>query len=443
MRMGRLSVTDTQSRFTYEQAFIDAGLPGIGVLFKPEEFGRTTIAWDKNAWFDLHPQFQTLIPPKSDNNFQRRLILAYLDKIGVGYQPGFDTDWKILMVAGHGAIGHLDIFETDDKAREWYASTERTELFTIKDDFGFSLKEFLNWMDEDAGPLLAALGPTPSVGGAVPKLLLSIPAGGWDGRVGVPRRGNMPERTDVVLKIEKETYPGIVELEALTLDIHKQAGFDVPRYWKTEINGLHAIAIERYDRTPQGKPLFTESLYAVMASGSSQVTNHYSVSYDTIGAALLPAGMRPFVTDPRREREHLLKRLLYAFATGNGDLHMENMSFANNAKGEMSFSPVYDPTPMRAYSRHNELAPVEMTFGGYGDFDKHGNIIAFQAAVQAFARGLDINKAHLNRVIDEVLENTGDFTRQIDGIENLPGDNKKNLVTIVNRERAELIKVKG
>ena len=171
MRMGRLLVTDTQSRFTYDQDFIDAGLPGIGALFDPREFGRTTIAWERNAFFDLHPQFQTLVPPKSEENFQRRLILAYLDKAGIAYREGFDTDWNILMVAGHGAIGHVDLFETDDKAREWYGNTEKTELFTIETDFGFSLKEFLTWMDEDAAPLLAALGPTPSVGGAVPNAI--------------------------------------------------------------------------------------------------------------------------------------------------------------------------------------------------------------------------------------------------------------------------------
>lgn len=441
IRMGRLLVTDEQSRFTYDQEFIDTQLPGVGVLFKPEDFGRTTIVWDRSTYFDLHPQFQALIPPQSENNFQRRLILAYLDKIGVSYQEGFDADWKILMVAGHGAIGHLDIFENDDKATEWYNASDKTDLFTIKDDFGFSLKDFLNWMDEDAGPLLAALGPTPSVGGAIPKLLLSIPDTGWDGRVALPRRGNTPGRTDIILKIEKDTYPGIVDLEALTLDLHKKAGFNVPRYWRAEINGLNAIAIERYDRNPMGNPIFTESVYSVMASGSSEVSNHYSVTFDMIGGALLPASIPPFVADPKQEREHLLKRLLYAFATGNGDLHMENLSFVQNQQGEVTFSPVYDPTPMRAYSRHNELMPPEMTFGNYGDFDKNDNIIGFQDAVHAFARGMDINKVQLKNAIEEVLENTRDYTQDINTLEHLPDENKKNLISIVKKERAELEKV--
>jgi len=440
MCMGKLLVTDKQSRFTYDQAFIESGLPGIGVLFQPGDFGRTTITWERNAYFDMHPQFQTLVPPASDDNFQRRLILAYLDKKGFQYTKGFDADWKILMMAGHGAIGHIDVFENDERAVEWYQDTSKTELFTIKDDFGFSLKEFLTWMDDDAGPLLAALGPTPSVGGAIPKLLLSIPDTGWDGRVALPRRGNIPGRTDIILKIEKDSYAGIVELEALSLDIHREAGFDVPRYWCTQVNGLNAIAIERYDRSLTGKPLFTESVYSVMASGLKEVSHHYSISYDAIGNALLPAGIAPFVADPKRERVYLLKRLLYAFATGNGDLHMENLGFVQNREGEITFSPVYDPTPMRAYSRHDELTPPEMIFGGYGGFGKHDVMVGFQQAVHAFARSLEINKSQLKGLLDEVLQHTRHYVERINELNTLPDENKQQLTRVVAKTRSELEK---
>jgi serine/threonine-protein kinase HipA len=251
----------------------------------------------------------------------------------------------------------------------------------------------------------------------------------------------------VILKIEKETYPGIVELEALTLDLHKKAGFNVPRYWRTEINGLNAIAIERYDRDHMGKPVFTESVYSVMASGSKDVTNNYSVPYDMIGNALLPANIPPFVANPKQERNHLLKRLLYAFATGNGDLHLENLSFVQNEQGEMTFSPVYDPTPMRAYSKHDELMPQEMTFGGYGDveFDKDGNMIegraGFQESLIVFARGLDIKKPQLKNIAEEVLENTRGYVQDIGNLKTLPDENKVHLKAIVEKERVELGKV--
>ncbi len=46
---------------------------------------------------------------------------------------------------------------------------------------------------------------------------------------------------------------------------HKPA-FTVPRHWVTEINGIPAIAIERFDRDANGRPLFMETAYAVMAT---------------------------------------------------------------------------------------------------------------------------------------------------------------------------------
>ena len=57
-----------------------------------------------------------------------------------------------------------------------------------------------------------------------------------------------------------------------------------------------------------------------------------------------------------------------ALLTGNGDLHLENLSIIDRGEGPC-FSPVYDPTPMRAYSIHNMLSV--MPFGDYGEFTGH------------------------------------------------------------------------
>ena len=252
-KMGRLMVTDSQCRFTYDTEFIATGLPGLGVLYAPDFIGATTIAWERTAHFDLLPQLQSLIPPQGESNFQRRLVLSYLQQQGITPTPGFDSDWAILMVAGHGGIGHLDVFASDAKAAEWYADKTQPALFRIGEDFGFSLKGLMTWMDGDAEAIIGALGPTPSVGGAIPKLLLSMPAAGWDGWIGLPRKRTVEGRTDVILKFESGNYPGIVALEALTLDLHRSAGLEVPRHWTCSINGVPAIAIERYDRTPDRK----------------------------------------------------------------------------------------------------------------------------------------------------------------------------------------------
>lgn len=433
-KMGVLTVTDTQCRFTYDADFLGAGLPGLGILYAPSFVGTTTITWERSTYFNLLPQLQFHVPPAGEANFQRRLVLSYLEQQGHKPKPGFDSDWAILLTAGHGGIGHLDVFESDAKAQAWYADKAPPALITISEKVGFSLKEFLTWMDQDAEALLAALGPTPSVGGAIPKLLLSMPASGWDGRIGLPSRGINEGRCDVVLKFEKEQYRGIVELEALTLDMHAQAGFAAPRHWVTEINGIPAIAIERFDRDANGRPLFMETAYAVMATGDARVTHHYSSSYDAIGRAIDRSPI-PLVSDPPAAKRQLLQRLLLAFITGNGDLHLENLSFLQR-DGQLGWSPVYDPTPMRAYSRHNMLAV--MPFGGYGETDKAGNMIDFANALGQLAKGFGFTRATLRDMIEETLSMTADYAARVKALATVPADNKKRLVQLNKEMRGKL-----
>jgi len=433
-KMGVLTVTDTQCRFTYDADFLGAGLPGLGILYAPSFVGTTTITWERSTHFNLLPQLQFHVPPAGEANFQRRLVLSYLEQQGRKPKPGFDSDWAILLTAGHGGIGHLDVFESDAKAQAWYADKTPPALIPISERFGFSLKEFLAWMDQDAEALLATLGPTPSVGGAIPKLLLSMPASGWDGRIGLPSRGVNEGRCDVVLKFEKEQYRGIVELEALTLDMHAQAGFAVPRHWVTEINGIPAIAIERFDRDANGRPLFMETAYAVMATGDARVTHHYSSSYDAIGRAIDRSPI-PLVSDPPAAKRQLLQRLLLAFVTGNGDLHLENLSFLQR-DGQLGWSPVYDPTPMRAYSRHNMLAV--MPFGGYGAADKAGNMLGFADALAQLAKGFGFTRATLRDMIEETLSMTADYAARVKALATVPTDNKKRLVQINKEMRGKL-----
>ncbi len=437
VRMGRLLVTDSHCRFTYDADFLHTGLAGLSVLYPPEFVGRTTIAWDRTSHFDLLPPLQSLIPPQGEANFQRRLVLSYLEKQGLQPAPGFDSDWEILMVSGHGGIGHLDVFADDARAAEWYTNKSTPALFRITENFGFSLKELLTWMDGDAEGIIGALGPTPTVGGAIPKLLLSIRNSGWDDWIALPRKGPTEGRTDIVLKLGNSLYPGIVGLEALTLDIHREAGFEVPRYWTTAINGVPAIAIERYDRTAEGWPIATESLYSIMAVGDKRITHHYSSSYDDVGRAMDVSPL-PVVTEPQVAKLHLLRRLLFALATGNGDLHMENLSVVRR-EGRVAFSPVYDPTPMRAYTRHDLLSV--MPFGGYGEEDERGRPIQLADALRRLARNLGISRASLRRALEEALSATDRYLDRVFDLADLPEANKLQLKHILPPLRAELSKV--
>ncbi len=427
LKMGTLVVTDKELRFTYETGYEQTGLRGLGLVYPPAAFS-STIVRQRSEYFDFHPPIKSLVPSREERNFQRALLLKYLETINVNPEPGFDTDWNILIRAGHGAIGHLDVFESDSAASQWYSTPSKKELVELDDKFGFSLKEFMTWFDGDADVLIDVLGPTPTVGGAIPKLPLSIDRHGWDGRIGLPTRFGDTGRTDILLKLENTAqYPGIIELETLGLNVHKEAGFDVPRFWPVQVKDLNALAIERFDRSENGSTVFMESIYSILASGSDKISNHYSTTYDHIGVALDSPAVQ-LVSDRKAAKIHLLERLILAMLTGNGDLHLENLSIIEK-EGELRFSPVYDPVPMRAYSIHNALFPPGMGFGDYGD-EIGDKIIKFKGAYTRFRKNLGISKNTLLNSVEHLLKVTEDYSRRIEAMETLPTENKTNLIKI-------------
>ena len=442
VKMGTLTVTDVACRFTYEAGYAETGLRGLGLVYPPQQFADTMVR-ERNEYFDFFPPLQCLIPPRSERNFQRTLLLKYLQSINVNTPPGFDTDWEMLIRSGHGAIGHLDVFSNDEAALQWYAAPAKKALFELDDKFGFSLKEFMTWFDDEAESLIDVLGPTPTVGGAIPKLPLSINRAGWDGRIGLPTRFGDTGLTDIILKLENSAaYPGIIELEILGLDIHKAAGFDVPRYWPVEVNGLRALAIERFDRTANGSAVFMESIYSILASGRKTVTNHYSASYDSIGAALDSPHIQ-LVTDRKAAKLHLLERFIMAVLTGNGDLHLENLSILEQ-DGALAFSPVYDPVAMRAYSIHNQLYPRGMGFGDYAEMPndlKADKPVDFKTAFLRFAKSLGIHKNIYMESIRRLMLATLDYAERINQLKTLPSENKLNLIRIHQEMRRQFEKI--
>ena len=93
--------------------------------------------------------------------------------------------------------------------------------------------------------------------------------------------------------------------------------------------------------------------------------------------------------DPVKAKEYVFKRLILSFLTGNGDLHLENLSIIER-EGERFFSPVYDPTPMRAYKIHDMLSP--MSFGNYGEFASNDEMVGFDEAIVRLLKKYNISK---------------------------------------------------
>lgn len=434
VKMGSLYVTDRSARFQYTTDFVAMDLPGFSLVYPPRIYADRPVVFRQPGM--LHPRIQALIPPAGAQNFQRKMLLGILRARGQTPASGFDEDWALLMLAGHGGVGHIDVFPDDDEARDWYADMQPAPLMPVSESLGSTLRDLMAWLDVDAATLLRTLGPTPTVGGAIPKLLLSIPDGGWNGEISTPRKGNDPGRIDIVLKFESShAYPGMTEIESLAFKVHAEAGFDVPRHWLCRIGGMPAIAIERFDRDENGLPLPLESCFAVLAAGAADINTHIDGSYERIASAIDTPSLR-LVGNRRDAKHHLFARVVMALLTGNGDLHLGNLSI--RGWGEQArFSPVYDPTPMRAYSRHNMLCPIP--FGDYGDYNKGGRrIIGLGEALLNFAHNLGMQQQKARQVVSGLLQATADYPERVDKLEALPGEHKERLKSIARKMHTAL-----
>ena len=176
-------------------------------------------------------------------------------------------------------------------------------------------------------------------------------------------------------------------------------------------------------------------LYSILASGTP-LNNHYDYRYDLIAQAI-DASPVEFVSNTKDAKQNLFNRLLMALLTGNGDLHLENLSItcSNNIKG---FSKIYDPAPMRAYAQHDMLGV--MPFGDYGETpDDSDSPITLKQAVERFAKSCGLNKTQSEKVINDYLSKTSVFSSRVSELKTLPEENKKRLIKQTETVRRKLL----
>ena len=125
-----------------------------------------------------------------------------------------------------------------------------------------------------------------------------------------------------------------------------------------------------------------------------------------------------------------------ALLTGNGDLHLENLSITccNSVKG---FSWIYDPAPMRAYAQHDMLSV--MPFGEYGETpDGSESPITLKQAVERFAKSCGLIRSQTEEIIEDALAKTSAFSSRVGELKTVPDENKERLIKQTEAVRKKL-----
>ena len=433
-KMGDLVLAGEQASFTYTKEYLASGQPGFCLLGDGSIWGEDTVAYPVSERIPVFPRLVSLIPGNNPRNLQRSHYLDLLrSKSGQEPPPGMETEWQLLLMGGHGGIGHVDVFSDDIAADAWYRSGRvQSEPATLgqasnsQSQLWRMIKR--NVLDEniDFDPQLIeeTLGPTPSVGGMIPKLLVSIDTSDTEPRFYPP---GTQDKTDIVLKIEPPEYHGLLDLEALCLDIHQEAGFEVPSWYRYNDDELRFLAVERFDQA-DNKPIPMESLFSVIATGDHHFRETGDILLTELGGILERLGQ--VATLEKDAGEQLYRRFLMALLTGNGDLHLDNIAFLGGLSG-CRWTPVYDPAPMRAWPRHNLISAIPF------DPTKHNDHGAFFVDLGS-SFGLSVEK--VQECIHESLDATADYAERVMALDQVPLRQRNQLQDIVEKERQLLLK---
>ena len=165
-----------------------------------------------------------------------------------------------------------------------------------------------------------------------------------------------------ILKLNPAEYPHLVENEAFFLDAARRSGLSVPPSELVyDAENRPGLLVRRFDRTT-----IDGRLHLLAVEDGCQVQNRppadkYLVGTDRTFAAL--AGVCDAATLAARD---LIRQLVFAYLTGNGDAHAKNFSVLQGEDGEWRVSPAYDVPSSYPYG--DTTMPLSIGGRSGGDF---------------------------------------------------------------------------
>lgn len=302
----------------HEDYSADPQRPMLGLGFR-DQLGELITAF-KPTQIRLLPFFSNLLP----EGHMRDYLAAR-----AGVSPV--REFFLLWVLGADLPGAITVRPTDGEAwpRESGAKEERPEGERRENALRFSL----------AGVQLkfSAVGETR--GG------LTIPAKGVGG--------------SWIVKLPSREFVGVPENEYSMMTLARLIGIDVPAIRLVdpgEIANLpdgigtlkgKALAVERFDRLPDGSPVHIEDFAQVFGVYPEQ--KYDRASYRHIAEVLAAEGNDA-------DLEEFVRRITFNALIGNADMHLKNWSLIYPDRRSVALAPAYDFVSTISYIEDEEAA---------------------------------------------------------------------------------------
>jgi len=218
-----------------------------------------------------------------------------------------------------------------------------------------------------------------------------------------------------IVKLPDTRFSAVPENEFAMLELARTVGIAVPATRLVpveEIQGLppaaarledHALAIERFDRGPEGQRIHMEDFAQVFSVFPAD--KYEGHSYANIAAVLWPEtgdeGTWEFV-----------RRLVFTVLIGNGDMHLKNWSLLYPDQRTPVLSPAYDFVSTVPYMPEDRLG---LTFG-----QTRSLIGISKDQVRRFADAARLPVSPAWEIVEETVARTVDTWRTLDAREVLP-----------------------
>jgi len=156
-----------------------------------------------------------------------------------------------------------------------------------------------------------------------------------------------------ILKPESRDYPTSIYDEEFGARFARAAGLASYPTRIEEFDGVTAVVIERYDRSPeapQGR-IHQEDFNQVLGAAGNQKYQKYG------GKVSLARIARVFAAAADRDSlDRLFKLVVVSVAVGNLDMHAKNISLLHRPDGSITLSPAYDVVPQAHQPNDGEVA---------------------------------------------------------------------------------------
>jgi serine/threonine-protein kinase HipA len=195
---------------------------------------------------------------------------------------------------------------------------------------------------------------------------------------------------EAILKLTPPEYPHLIENEAWFLGLAQSIGISVPRFRViVDRVGEKGLLIERFDRREHAT-----AVERLAVEDGAQVldlnpADKYRVTTEEVVTALART-----CAATRVAALTLLRMTLFAWLTGNGDLHAKNLSIIQHA-GEWRVAPAYDLPSSLPYGDHTMALTIAGRQEGLS-----------RRAFLEFADAIDLPVKTAQRTIDELLKAT-------------------------------------